>query len=226
LTFLEYHHFDPPWHVEKHNRPEGIIPLCPTHHGQAEAFTVEQLRDFKNLAHQKPASGRFEWLRQDLVGAVGGCLYHETPVLVQYHSQPVIWFNRDELGNALLNVRMLSTSNEPRMQILDSDFVVTGDPVNFETPPSGRLLRVRYESGDYLRIEFRSIKSLDAATKRFPHIRSDWLAELIEKWPSTFVLISMQVGGTPFRFGPTMTKLPNFIGKGNVMSRSNVGLSF
>ena len=223
---MQYHHFDPPWHIEHHNRPAGIIPLCPTHHAQAEAFTVEQLRDFKKIAHQNPATGRFEWLRQDLIGAVGGALYHETPVLVQYRSQPVIWFNRDELGNALLNVRMLSTSSELRMQILDSDFVVVGDPVNFETPPNGRLLRARYQNGDYLRIEFRSIKSPEVAAKKFPHIRSDWMTDIIQTWPSTFVMISTQVGGTPYRFGPTMTKIEQGEMKGSIFSRGNVGLSF
>jgi hypothetical protein len=199
--------------------------LCPNHHGQAEAFTVQQLRDFKRLAHQKPASGRFEWLRQDLVGAVGGALYHETPVLVRYRSEPVIWFNRDELGNALLNVRMLSTSNEPRLQIADSDFMVVGDPTDFETPPSGRLLRVRYENGDYLRIEFQSIKSLDVAIKRFSHIRADWIADTIQQWPSTFVLISMQVGGTPYRFGPTTTKMEHLAMRGSIFTRGNIGLT-
>jgi hypothetical protein len=45
--FLEYHHFDPEWHVEHHHRLEGLIPLCPTHHAQAAAFTIDQLRQFK-----------------------------------------------------------------------------------------------------------------------------------------------------------------------------------
>src|SRR4051812_5561180 len=66
--FLEYHHFDPEWHVEHHHRPEGLIPLCPTHHAQAAAFTVTQLRELKAAAHHRPASGRFEWLRRELVG--------------------------------------------------------------------------------------------------------------------------------------------------------------
>jgi hypothetical protein len=170
--------------------------------------------------------GRFEWLRRDLVGAVGGGLYHETPVLVEYRSHPVIWFNRDEFGNALLNVHMLSTSNEPRLQISDSDFVVVGNPINFETPPSGRLLRVRYDNGDYMRIEFRTIKSLEVAIKKFSHVRPDWIASLIQEWPTTFVLISMQVGGTPYRFGPTMTKINTFVMRGYVSSHNRVGLSF
>jgi hypothetical protein len=145
-TFLEYHHFDPEWHIQHHHAPEGLIPLCPTHHAQAEAFTVDQLREFKQLARNRPATGRFEFLRRDLVGAVGGCLYHETPVLVRdgFTNTDVIWFSRDEFGHALLNVRMGTTSDEERMWIQDNDFMVRGAPVDFETPPSGRLLRARY----------------------------------------------------------------------------------
>jgi hypothetical protein len=107
--FLEYHHFDPEWHVEQHHRPEGMIPLCPTHHAQASAFSQQQLRELKTAAQERgPATGRFEWLRRDIVGAVGGCLYHETPILVQLRNEPMVWFERDEVGHALLNVALLT----------------------------------------------------------------------------------------------------------------------
>ena len=26
--YLEWHHFDPPWSIENHHRPEGMIALC------------------------------------------------------------------------------------------------------------------------------------------------------------------------------------------------------
>jgi hypothetical protein len=227
--FLEYHHFDPEWHVEHHHRPEGLIPLCPSHHAQAGAFTVEQLRAFKRAAYDNPVKGRFEWLRREIVGAVGGSLYHETPVLVQLGSEPMVWFRRDEFGHALLNVRMLTTPGNQmdRVRIQDNDFNVRGTPTDFETPPSGRLLRVRYANGDYMRIEFREIRSLEAAAKRFPDVRSDGLAMVAEHWPMTFVIITMQAGGIGVRFGPTMTKLQrNNTIRGSVMSHCGVGLSF
>jgi len=222
---LEYHHFDPPWNIEHHHRPEGLIPLCPTHHGQADAFTVDQLRHFKTAAHQRPAVGRFEWLRRELVGALGGGLYHETPVLVQLGSEPVIWFNRDEFGHALLNVRMLTMSSEERMCIYDNDFAVLGNPTDFESPPSGHRLMVRYGNGDYLRIEFREVRSLDAACRKFVHVRPDYIASIANHWPMTFVLITMKVRNTSIQFGPTMTRLPGIRMKGFVSSHNPVGLS-
>jgi hypothetical protein len=228
--FLEYHHFDPEWHVENHHRPEGLIPLCPTHHAQAGAFSVEQLRHMKDVAAVRvPAAGRFLWLRRELVGAVGGCVCHETPVLVQMGDEPMVWFNRDEIGHALLNVRMLTTAgNESeRIRIEDNDFSLRGNPIDFECPPSGRLLRVRDANGDYMRVAFREVRTPEAAERAFPHINSGNFGWLQAVWPLTFVMISMHAGGTTVRFGPTMTRLPgNNTIRGAMMSHCGVGVRF
>jgi hypothetical protein len=138
---------------------------------------------------------------------VGSGIYHETPILVAFGDQPLIWFNRDELGHALLNVRMLTGSNQPRLLIQDNDFVVRGDPTDFESPPSGHLLRVRYDNGDYLSVEFREFKSLEIACKKFEHIPQTDMQHLIRNWPMTFVIIRMKVGGTGVQFGPNWTKM-------------------
>lgn len=208
--FLEYHHFDPEWHVEQHHRPVGIIPLCPTHHAQAAAFTVEQLREFKRVAYEHPAKGRFEWLRRDLVGIVGGCVYHEVPILVQLDENPMVWFNRDEDGRALLNVRMITTEGHEhaRISIRDNDFVVRGTPSDFEAPPSGRLLRVRYDNGDYMRIEFHEFRKLESAIKKLSSIGSDFLRSLPQQWPMTFVTVTMKAGETEYYFAPSEARLP------------------
>lgn len=225
--FLEYHHFDPEWHVEHHHRLEGLIPLCPTHHAQAAAFTIEQLRQFKNRAHDRPAAGRFEWLRRELVGAVGSGLYHETPIMVQFRGIPVVWFSRDELGHALLNVRMITAAaGQERMCIQDNDFVLLGAPTDFESPPSGHKLRVRYDNGDYLRVEFREFRTLQAACNKFAHVPQADIQRIAPTWPQTFVLITMKVGGTPIQFGPTWTKWsPRGRGQTIITSYCRVGLS-
>ena len=226
--FLEYHHFDPEWHIENHHRPEGIIPLCPTHHSQASAFTIEQLRAFKRAAYGRPASGRFEWLRRELVGAVGGCLFHETSPLIALRGEPSIWFDRDEDGYALLNVRMLTTlgHEHERISIRDNDFVVRGLPVDFETPPSGHMLRVRYDNGDYMRVEFKEFRDSASAAKSFPHIPSPYIGALDVRWPLLFVLVSMRVGGTKISLGPTVSKLPmQAMVRGVVASHNKYGIN-
>jgi len=49
IPYLKYHHFDPEWKIENHNRPEGIIALCALHsdHADGNNFTKDQLREFK-----------------------------------------------------------------------------------------------------------------------------------------------------------------------------------
>lgn len=59
--YLEYHHFDPPWSVEKHHDPERMIALCSEHHGKANAWTVDQVRAMKNPdPNRTEVQGRIE----------------------------------------------------------------------------------------------------------------------------------------------------------------------
>jgi hypothetical protein len=69
--YLTWHHFDPPWRVEHHHRPEGMIALCRAHADKAdhESFTDDQLRELKRVGRLRAAEvrGRFDWMRQDLL---------------------------------------------------------------------------------------------------------------------------------------------------------------
>jgi len=58
--FLEYHHFDPPWHVEYHHKPEGMVALCSAHHKKADkgAFTKEQILRMKRKVRGKTKRGQ------------------------------------------------------------------------------------------------------------------------------------------------------------------------
>lgn len=132
--YLEWHHFDPPWSVKHHHDPGGMIALCVEHHAKADAgaYTREQLHEFKSNAkkHSKLNKGRFDWLRNRMLAVVGGNFYYETPTMVAYRGTPLVWFNRDEDGYMLLNLRMLTTSKEPRAVIEDSFWLSTGLPVD------------------------------------------------------------------------------------------------
>jgi hypothetical protein len=76
---------DPPWRDEEHHNPNGMIALCAEHHRKADAgaFTVEQLKQMKRMAARE-VTGRFDWLRNEVLAIVGGNFYHETPVIFQY----------------------------------------------------------------------------------------------------------------------------------------------
>src|SRR5436190_194003 len=101
--YLEYHHFDPPWHEREHHDAAGMIALCAEHHRKADAgaFTGQQLRHMKR-SDDKAVAGRFDWLRNNLLAVVGGSLYYDTPVILQFRGERAIWFERDESGHMLL----------------------------------------------------------------------------------------------------------------------------
>lgn len=132
-----------------------MIALCAEHHSNAGAgaYTNVQFHEFKREAREHAAEirGRFEWMRRDLLAIVGGNYYYETPVILRFHGENAIWFNRDEDGYHLLNVRMLTTSSEERTRLEDNFWVSRGKPDRLVSPPHGRLLEVRYGNGDTCR---------------------------------------------------------------------------
>ncbi len=215
-----------------------MIALCPEHHRKADAgaYTKAQLREFKNnaIAHSKDIIGRFDWLRNDLLVVIGGFFYYKKPqdhpLALTIQDQPVVWFNRDE-DYLLLNLKMYTTSNEERACIKDNYWIAKGCPTDLESPPSGKLLCLKYSNGDYLRVEYGELNSLKEAAKRYPHATPHkWEVNL----PITVVEIYFRVGGTSFDFRPTQTIIPQgkirnvfFSGKGSRgFSVSDRGMSF
>jgi hypothetical protein len=227
LPYLEWHHFDPPWHESNHHNPEGMIALCREHHIQADnrAFTNEQLHQLKQSGKDiwKQISGKFNWMRNRLLAVVGGNFYYETPVIFKYQEQPVIWFERDENNYLLLNLKMLTTSNEPRAYILNNEWFNVGNEADIECPPSAKKVKICYPNGDLVSIEFFEINTIEDAHKRYPDARvSEWSIEL----PITAVEVTNTVAGSGLQFNAKETKL----GMGNVMkncfsSHCGAGLS-
>jgi hypothetical protein len=82
--YLQYHHFDPPWHTRRHHDLQGMIALCAEHHAKADAgaFTTEQLRKMKSQP-TRPIQGRFDWLRNRVVSIIGGNAYYENPIALR-----------------------------------------------------------------------------------------------------------------------------------------------
>lgn len=205
--YLTWHHFDPPWSEEKHHNPSGMIALCPEHHAKADAgaFTKNQLRYLKQHAYNEEVKGKFDWMRNQLLAVIGSNFFYETPIILEYKNQPRIWFNRDEEGYLLLNVKMLSKSHEPRIIIEDNFWLNIGNPEDLECPPSGKLLKVQYANGDYLKIEFFELETISSAKRRYPVSNP-------ESWgipfPVTAVEVHKKVGDTNFEFGPRETCLP------------------
>lgn len=217
LPYLEWHHFDPPWHIENHHNPCGMIALCREHHIQADngAFTKEQLHAFKKNGKENwsQVRGKFNWMRNRLLAVVGGNFYYETPVIFEFKEQPVIWFERDENDYLLLNLHMLSTSGKDRAFIKNNEWFNVGGEEDIECPPSAKKVKISYPNGDLVSIEFFELNTIEEAQKRYPDARvGDWPID----FPVTAVEVTNIVANSGLEFNAKETKF----GMGNVIKNS------
>lgn len=223
--YLEWHHFDPPWHIEEHHRPEGMVAFCREHHIQADhgAFTVEQIHDFKKDAKENWAQvkGQFNWMRNRLLAVVGGNFFYETPIIFQYKGKPVIWFERDANDYLLLNLYMLTTTNQPRAYIRNNEWFNTGGEEDIECPPSAKRLKISYPNGDFVSIEFFELATTAEAKKKYPEAS-------VEHWgiefPLTAVEVTNIVAGSGLEFNAKETKFFTNIMRNCFSSHCGAGL--
>lgn len=197
--YLEYHHFDPPVNVRPHNEPEGMIALCPHHHGMADggAYTVDQLRAMKSdKVSADKVRGNLEWLRNELLVYSGGNIYHEANKVLCVDGIDVLYFNRDENGCLALCLNMLSVSGEPRVVIEDNTWEQIGSPVDLRSPPLGRELEVIYDNGDRICLRFSVVGSEVEAFERFK-VRGLLVPGRV-RYPVTVLELEMDAGQTDF----------------------------
>lgn len=219
--YLEFHHFDPPWSVQQHHNPEGMIALCATHHAKADAYTVEQCRELKRSVPDRTVGGRFEWMRREIVAVVGGNYYHETPRMVVFENEPVVWFERDADGYLQLSFKMLTTSGEPRTEMLANDWVIAGNPLDVESPPNGSYLRVRYENGDEIAVQFREWASPEDVSEKHPAIVR--FGDDVT-YPLVTAEVKMVVNEMGIRFNAKSSQIRGTLMMGCTVSRCEVGL--
>jgi hypothetical protein len=229
--YLTWHHFDPPWAERHHHDPAGMIALCRDHHPEADAgtFTAEQLRELKHSGRDlnRPLGARFNWMRQELVAVIGGNFFVETPIAVRIYQYPIIWFNRDANNQLLINLKMPSASPGPRIAIEDNFWLTEGaDEREIVCPPSGRLVEAKYSNGDYLKIEFREIESVDAFDQRYPRSSGSHRESLAGavQLPIAVVEITMRAPGTGIDFTPAKTALGGLTMTGNWLRDCGVGI--
>lgn len=201
--YLEWHHFDPPWHVNQHHNPDGMIALCSQHHPQADAgaFTLDQLHEFKRNA-VKSVGAKFDWLRHRLLATVGGNHFLETYEIFRLKGNRIIWFNRNEEGHLLLNLRPV---REARLIMEENFWLTHGNLADLECPPSGRLIHAKYPNGDEFRIEFFECEDEASLRKCYPNAHRK-VFEI--ETPITVVEVMYRVANTQIDFGPSYTLLP------------------
>ncbi|MEB3286254.1 MAG: hypothetical protein VKJ04_02000 [Vampirovibrionales bacterium] len=200
---LEFHHFDPPWRELEHHNPSGMIALCATHHGEADAYTRQQCREMKANGRQNAENTRwkFKWRRNEILLLVGSNWFYRNQIAIQSGNQPVVWFTRDDDGYLLLNVHMLTTSGEARAEILDNEWVSTGNEADIEAPPLARKVKISYPNGDMLKVEFNPLDSFEEAQAAYPPISESWNLQ----FPLVVVEVEMNVANSPVRLNSRET---------------------
>lgn len=235
--YLEYHHFDPPQHIRKHNDPSGMVALCAAHHSKADGgiYTDEQLRAFKNDTHNSErVKADLDWMRQDLLAIVGSVACYETPIVLLVDGISVISFRRTEEGFLTLNVNFPSLVAETRISIRDSFIEFIGEVQDFRCTPHGKELEVKYQNGDYLRLRFNPLMTLEQVKKKFPWFelpsipvmpsrREDYSELLKINFPLTVLEINLKISGTEIDISPVGVSLGGGSIKSGLSFRDSVG---
>jgi hypothetical protein len=139
---LEYHHFDPPWHVDKHHNVEGMIALCGRHHDEADAgaFTNDQLIGLKNNNHSRIQS-KFNWRRKYTVFACGGVYAYDCGAMLTLRGIDIIYFEKDENGYDTLSLNIYDTCMNPIAVMRKNDWICRNNVDEIEaTPKTPKLI--------------------------------------------------------------------------------------
>jgi hypothetical protein len=130
--FLTWHHFDPPEHIEKHWRSEGIIALCPFCHGDADekgespgAYSKEELRALKvSPRSADDVKAHFPtWQdKRRLLIRIGGCYTEDGPPILSINGIPQITIGKNEAGLLSLSLTLRNQVDEVLVSIDDNWF--------------------------------------------------------------------------------------------------------
>lgn len=137
--------------------------------------------------------------------------------------KPIIWFTRDTSGYLLLNLEVPASSPDSQLILEDNYWMLTtGQPLEFECPPHGRLIHARYSNGDELRVEFFEITSEADLLSKYPKWNQRWSPIL--RFPITAVEILAQVPTEGISFNANSSRTSGVVMIGNLVSHQLCGL--
>jgi len=223
--FLEYHHFDPPWNVENHNNPDGIIALCPTHHGHADGgmFSKEELKEWKEkmkLIKSSEIGSRLPWIKNKIGVILGGnlCVHNKYELMI--NNSPVIWFNKIH-DYSYLNINLTDENGNTLIKMEDNDWEVKNELIlDLECSPYGKEINISFKNGDFLNLRFVSYEHEEkfiSSYKAFSH-------GLQEFFPLSIVEINANLFNGSIKLKNEM-KIDNSKLKGVVSAYNTCGIS-
>ena len=170
-----------------------MVALCREHADKADngAYTVEQVRRFKvnGASNADKVTGRFDWMRRELVAHIGGLFMVDVAVLIEINGTPVVWFDRNEFGELSLSYR-LATAGKRRTTIVNNTWTIEQDDIQeVICPPGGRTLSVEYVDGSRFSVEFREIATQEEFLTRFPHAKDRYGSVSLLHFPVTVVSV-------------------------------------
>lgn len=129
---LTWHHFDPPWHIQNHHNPEGMIALCTKHHPMADAgtFSNEQLHSFKKSPNSLDSiKNKFEWYPQNCLIRLGGC-YAFDWCRVTIKNITILEINKNDLGLTCINILLEDENKALLAEIEGNQFISYSENVH------------------------------------------------------------------------------------------------
>lgn len=210
-AFLTWHHFDPPWNVEHHHRPEGMIALCRQHHDAADQgiFSRDELKKLKQSAiDAQPTIAELPWSKREFLIRLGGCYSGGVNVAVALSGQRAIWLRRTDDGLLLLSIQV--RANDGSVLAVLEDNMFEADPsrlYDLETSTGGTRLKFWLSQrdiglelslkrvtlaelsaileADRLRAEQESERQLPADVRdmiREAHLSGDSIGTFVKRW--------------------------------------------
>jgi hypothetical protein len=166
--FLTWHHFDPPEHVEKHWRPEGMIALCLEHHPNADpegfggnAYSPDELRAMKKKGYSsEDVRGNFiSWQKNNVLVRMGSCYATPPATVLSVNGIPQISLRRNEVGLLALSFQLRNEEDAVLVEMVDNWFTAYPSNIHDMTVmPKTREMKVWLGKEDVgLELSFRRI---------------------------------------------------------------------